>query len=135
MADGPMIVHVSWSEDDQELILPLTSRLEELKDELGIELEGTRHALGFGMDVRSQLEAADVILLMLSPAYLRAASGRVQIGYAHERKLKGATVVSILVREGGDLSKVPVALLPTLPSDGTSIADADPDTVYSELFD
>ena len=98
MSAERMIVHMSWIEDDMELLRPIGSRLDELADELGIVNTATRHPLGFGMDLRTELEAADVVLLMLSPAYLEAASARDQIGVAHERRLKGADVVSILVR-------------------------------------
>src|SRR5687768_8965490 len=98
MTADAIVVHVSWIEDDEELIRPLTQRLDELRDELGIELRETRHPLGFGIDVSSALQDADAILLMVSPAYLESASARTQIGVAHERKLQGAIVVSILVR-------------------------------------
>ena len=131
-----MNIHVSWIEDDGELIYPLTRRLEEHAAELGVELRATRHPLGFGIDLRSELDDADVILLMISPAYLESRSARTQIDLAHERQLNGATVMAILVRAGGDLSRLPPALLPVIASAGMSIADAtDRDAIYDEIVD
>jgi hypothetical protein len=60
MAADRITVHVSWIEDDEELIRPLTSRLEKLQDELGFQLEFTRHPLGPGLDTDKALDSADI---------------------------------------------------------------------------
>lgn len=133
MAAERTIVHMSWAEDDIDLLAPIARALEKFDVELGIDNQATRHPLGLGLDLRSELEAADVILLMISPAFLGAASAQQQIGLAHERYLKGAAVVSILVR-GADLTQLPFDLTPTLPLGGVSIQDAtDTEAVYAEI--
>ena len=131
MAEPEIRIHGSWIGHDEELLRPLTQRLDALQDELPIEVNYSRHPVGWGIDDEA-LDGADIVLLMVSPEYIEARSARREVDRAIALHREGASVYAVMVRES-DVSALPFEVL---PRSGTAIADAsDRTAVYDEIFE
>lgn len=101
-AERPIRVFFSYAPRDEELLAQLEAHLSPLRRQ-GLIAPWHSGKIGVGEDVerttREQLEAADLILLLVSASYLASEQDDAQVSRAMERRAAGqATVVPIVLR-------------------------------------
>ncbi len=131
-------VFYSYMEDDQDLLTELDKRLVMLKREGRITVWSTR-MIAPGQDraaeIHSHLQAAQVILLLISASYLANDECYAQLQRAEERaQMDGIVVVPVLARSAPDLKRTPIAGRQILPTDGKPITSwASREPAYSDV--
>ena len=133
-------VACSYVQDDQELLAKLEEHLVMLKREKLITIWSAQ-MIKPGQDraheIRSHLDEAQVILLLISTSYLADDECYAQLQRAEERARAGVVaVVPILVRPASGIERTPVAGRQMLPTDGKPITSwASRDPAYSNVAD
>lgn len=133
-------VFYSYAQDDQNLLTELDERLIMLKRE-GLITVWSAQRMKPGQDqaheIRAHLEAAQIILLLISASYLANDECYAQLQRAEERaQTDGIAVVPVLARPASDLKKTPIAGRRTLPTGGRPITSwTSRDQAYSDVAD
>ncbi len=133
-------VFYSYAQSDQNMLAELDERLIMLKRE-GLITVWSDQMMQPGQnqayEIRTHLESAQVILLLISASYLANDECYAQLQRAEERaQTDGVTVVPVLARHAPGLKKTPTVGRRTLPADGRPITSwTNRDQAYSDVAD
>lgn len=122
----PKRIFISYSHRDDPFLEELRLHLKPMQRD-GLILPWTDRAVEGGnewdKEIREQLETADIILLLVSPAFLASDyCWDVEMVRAMERHEAGsARVIPIILRIGDEWRKAPFAKLKALPEDAKPV--------------
>lgn len=89
-----------------------------------------------GETAEMKLHEADLILLLISPEFLRSKLGRPEIEIARQRAVDGSALVIPIIAKECDWRSIPLGQLPVLPNDGRALgASSDATTRTMRLLE
>lgn len=120
----PANVFIGYSQEDRSLFITLKNHLSPLERNGEIVIMGDKMKPGWNWPEQTQaaIKHADIILLLVSPAFLASDFGNHEIKQAMERHYRRKSITIPVILKPVDWASSPLAELQALPIDGKPIS-------------